>query len=172
MTGALDKLRDGGWRRVDGGPLAAAATGAVALDVVTTHRILATPSYEEFNAVVAGVGGGDPALGAAYLALQGGALAALTWLSLGWLSTFCATFALASHGLGGGLSNLLLFAGGEGLYGHLPVAGSAAYALPDLLGVVAGLAVAAAADGSPPAAEAVPVVAWFLGGVALSAGVL
>lgn len=170
MTSAFDSLRSGEWRRVHGGWLAVSVTVAVGLDAVTTYRVLAAPEYVEYNGVVTDVVGGDPLVGAGYLLVQGGALAVAAWLALGWVSTFCATFGVLVHGLFGGISNLLLFAAGEGLYGLLPLAGRTGYLLTDLAAIAVALAVAARVDGRPSAVEAVLVVAAFLGGIAVSAG--
>lgn len=165
----MNNLRSGRWRRVDGGWLAAVVTISVVVDAVTTYRILETPGYVEFNGVVTDVVWGPPLVGAGYLLVQGGVLVGAAWLSLGWVSTYCATFGVLVHGIFGGLSNLLLFATGAGLYGIVVPAGRTGYLLADLASLVVALAVAARVDGRPRTVEVAFVVGLFLGGIAVSA---
>lgn len=173
MTGTVDRLRTGRWRRVeDRYRLASVALAAVVLDALTTYHVLAADGYREFNAVVSTVGAGEPALGAAYLLVHGGALAVAAWLSLGWVSTFCGTFAVATHGVAGGVSNLLLFTTGRGLYGVLPVGGGLAYDLTVVACLAVALAAAATVHDWPPLVEVVAVGCWFLGGLAVVADLL
>lgn len=166
----MDNLRSGTWRRVDGGWLAALATISVVLDAVTTYWILANPGYVEFNGVVADVVGGSPLVGAGYLLVQGGVLVVAAWLTLGWVSTYCAAFSVLVHGIFGGLSNLLLFATGGGLYGIVVPAGRTGYLLADLASLVVALAVAVRVDGRPRGVEVALLAGLFLGGIAVSAG--
>jgi hypothetical protein len=158
---AVAAVREGSWRRVDGGPVAALAAAAVAGDVLTTAHVLYAPDYWEGNQVLARFAETDPAVALAAFVCSSGLLLAVAWLSFGWLSTAVAGLLVVSMGAGA-VNNLLLFATGTSLYARLGLDRDVAiHLLAPLLGVVLGVAVARR-RGRLPWGEVAAVVAVTL----------
>jgi hypothetical protein len=137
----LPRLRTGGWRRIDGGGLAVAATVAAALDVATTTVILYAPDLVEQNRVLATLSAVDPLVAAVGFAAYAGAICLLAWLDLGWVATVAgATLVTVMGPLG--LNNLAYVLGGTApLYVAVPAFGAVVTYVAGPVGFLAGVTV-------------------------------
>lgn len=101
------------WRGVSGsvGWLRIAAIVAIALDAMTTWRILLDDGYHELNPLILAGWTVHPLVVAAYFGGFGLCVWGITRRS-GWLATAVATYVVLTIGVFGGLNNLALFAFG------------------------------------------------------------
>lgn len=147
--GAVEAVRSGAWRDVRPRPLAYLATVAALGDVTTTLLVLL--HGQELNSWLQFLAAVHPAIAMAYFLLYTGALTAVTWLSFGWLSTFCGVYLVGVMGMAA-LNNLLLWTGAidVSLYALAPLEEAVVFGAVGPVVAVLALAAAWRLHGIPP----------------------
>lgn len=146
---AVAAVDGGSWREVSAGPLAVLATLAVAVDVLTTARILHSPEYREGNQFLVRIAELDPTLALVVFVGYCGLFLVVAWLSFGWLSPAIAGLLVVSMG-GGAVNNLVLFATGTAAYPRIGLDHVlAVHLVQPLVGTVLGVALARRRDPLP-----------------------